>query len=585
MADASRDQNFVPTLLGVSSADGTSPVKVYADPVTHRLMVDIPGTTGSVTSVSVVTANGFAGSVANPTTTPAITLSTTLGAGQIPVSNGTGFQSAPLTGTGNIVLATSPTFSGATITTSTVNGVTLTTGGSATTFLNGAGAYTTPTAGTGDVVGPASATDNAIARFDLTTGKLIQNSVITIADTTGNMAGVGTVNTLTLPASNFVGLTDSQALTNKDLTSGTNTFPTFNQNTSGSAATLTTPRTIGIATGDATSAGSAFNGSANNTNALTLATVNSNVGSFGSATQTGTFTVNGKGLTTAASNVTITPAVGSITGLGTGVATALAINVGSAGAPVLFNGAGGTPSSLTLTNATGLPVAGGGTGVATFTAYSVICAGTTSTGAFQNVSGVGTSGQVLTSNGASALPTWQTVGAGVATSSLPAPVNPIDPGNTSPVATRNVNTNTEMLVGQIIVPQTIVVNLVTFTTTTAGTAGTLDVSLYSNDGQTRLFSVTTASISGAATVSTAVSAVTVAAGTYYIGVNSNGTAAVTVNTWGTENLTLAGGLGGASKAIIEGNQTITAGTPPATITPNAITTALTAQTLAIRLDT
>ena len=43
---------------------------------------------------------------------------------------------------------------------------------------------------------------------------------------------------------------------------------------------------------------------------------------------------------------------------GTGVASALAFNIGSAGAPVLFNGAGGTPSSLTLTNATGLPIAG-----------------------------------------------------------------------------------------------------------------------------------------------------------------------------------------------------------------------------------
>jgi hypothetical protein len=37
---------------------------------------------------------------------------------------------------------------------------------------------------------------------------------------------------------------------------------------------------------------------------------------------------------------------------GTGVAAALAINVGSAGAPVLFNGALGTPSSGTLTNCT-----------------------------------------------------------------------------------------------------------------------------------------------------------------------------------------------------------------------------------------
>ncbi|HEY8963823.1 MAG TPA: tail fiber domain-containing protein, partial [Alphaproteobacteria bacterium] len=36
--------------------------------------------------------------------------------------------------------------------------------------------------GVGDVVGPASATDNAIARYDGTTGKLIQNSGVTIGD-------------------------------------------------------------------------------------------------------------------------------------------------------------------------------------------------------------------------------------------------------------------------------------------------------------------------------------------------------------------------------------------------------------------
>ena len=44
--------------------------------------------------------------------------------------------------------------------------------------------------------------------------------------------------------------------------------------------------------------------------------------------------------------------------MGTGVETALGVNVGSAGAPVLLNGAGGTPSALVLTNATGLPTAG-----------------------------------------------------------------------------------------------------------------------------------------------------------------------------------------------------------------------------------
>lgn len=72
---APRDNNRVPTLLATSSVDGTSPVVVYADPITHRLKVDISGAaSGTVTSVSVVTANGISGSVANPTTTPAITL-------------------------------------------------------------------------------------------------------------------------------------------------------------------------------------------------------------------------------------------------------------------------------------------------------------------------------------------------------------------------------------------------------------------------------------------------------------------------------------------------------------------------------
>jgi hypothetical protein len=47
----------------------------------------------------------------------------------------------------------------------------------------------TDTAGTGDVVGPASSTDEAVARYNLATGKLLQNSSVTITDA-GAVAGV-----------------------------------------------------------------------------------------------------------------------------------------------------------------------------------------------------------------------------------------------------------------------------------------------------------------------------------------------------------------------------------------------------------
>jgi hypothetical protein len=47
MANAYRDQNSVPTLIGASNVDGFTPVRVYADPVTHRLLVDTASSTGT----------------------------------------------------------------------------------------------------------------------------------------------------------------------------------------------------------------------------------------------------------------------------------------------------------------------------------------------------------------------------------------------------------------------------------------------------------------------------------------------------------------------------------------------------------
>ncbi len=51
----------------------------------------------------------------------------------------------------------------------------------------------------GDVVGPASATDNAITRFDQTTGKLIQNSTVTLDDN-GNIINANSLGLDTTPA-------------------------------------------------------------------------------------------------------------------------------------------------------------------------------------------------------------------------------------------------------------------------------------------------------------------------------------------------------------------------------------------------
>ena len=82
MANAGIDQNSRATLTALSSVGDGSIVTLYANPVTHRLLVDYTGG-GGVTSVSVVSANGFAGTVATPTTTPAITLTTTNTVGSV----------------------------------------------------------------------------------------------------------------------------------------------------------------------------------------------------------------------------------------------------------------------------------------------------------------------------------------------------------------------------------------------------------------------------------------------------------------------------------------------------------------------
>lgn len=116
------------------------------------------------------------------------------------------------------------------------------------------------------------------------------------------------------------------------------TFPTLNQNTTGSAATWTTGRTLSI-TGDLSYTSPSFNGSANVTAAGTLATVNSNVGSFGSATASATLTVNAKGLVTGVTNTAITPAISNVSGINSMVKTALANTPNTTGGLLTYDAA------------------------------------------------------------------------------------------------------------------------------------------------------------------------------------------------------------------------------------------------------
>ncbi len=145
------------------------------------------------------------------------------------------------------------------------------------------------------------------------------------------------------------------------------------------------------------------------TGVATLATVNSNVGTFGSATQVAQVTVNAKGLATAAANVTVTPAASSITGAGdltktddTNITLTL----------------GGTPTgsllksvSLAFGWAGTLAVARGGTGLATLTAHSLYVGNGTSA---PTALGVATNGQIpIGSTGADPVLATITAGSGI----------------------------------------------------------------------------------------------------------------------------------------------------------------------------
>ena len=99
----------------------------------------------------------------------------------------------------------------------------------------------------------------------------------------------------------------------------------------------------------------------------------------------------------------------TITNTTLGTVTSIQVSGGTTG--LTYSG-GPVTTSGTITLSGTLVVSNGGTGLASTTPYAVVAGGSTSTGTLQQVSGLGTAGQVLTSNGAGALPSWQAGGGG-----------------------------------------------------------------------------------------------------------------------------------------------------------------------------